>query len=239
MSVMVELDLDMDDAALISAMNRYKSEFGKDEEDVVKFTANKIAVSMGGATKKSSKLRKIVKNPDERAKTDRRRGFIGVMKFKADRSEYFVPIYRGGEFGNIRFPNKNTGEMMVRNRVTGKVTREQFSVKEFEAAGGVGVRNNPKRKIGRSGLAKKSWRGISRRVNSGGTVSAMGVSNAGSVDQTKSFGGFEITLNNRLRYALDAIDQSKYGSILAKATSNMHGTMDARVKAKLKRAGLT
>jgi hypothetical protein len=236
---MVELQLDFDNTRLLAAMERYRKEFGKDEENVVKFAAGQIARSLGGATRKSKKLRKVVKNPDERALTDRRRAFWGVWKFRGDRSQRFVPIYKTGEFGLIRFDSKKTGEQLTRNPVTGKVRRAQFDLREFENAGGVGLMNNPKRKIGRSGLAKKTWSGIARRVRSGGTVSPMDVSRAGTVKHEPLFGGFQILLSNHLKYARDAMNEGMIRSVTEKAGNSMQGAMNARVKAKLKRAGLT
>lgn len=235
---MVELTLDFDNTKLLAAMNRYRKKFGKDEEDVVKFAAGQIARSLGGATRKSKTTRPVVKNPDERALTDRRRAFWGVWKFRGDRSQRFVPIYKTGEFGLIRFDSKKTGEHLTRNRVTGKVRREQFDLREFENAGGVGLRNNPKRKIGRSGLAKKTWAGVSRKARSGGTVKAFDVSRSGSVGHERLVGGFEIRLSNHLRYARDAMNEGAIRTVTEKAGNSMQSAMNRRVKAKLKRAGL-
>ena len=234
----ISVNINVDNSKLFAAMARYSKEFGKTEEDVVKWAAIRIARSMGGATRQSKKLRKIVKNPDERSVTDRRRANFGVWKYRGDRSRRFVPIYRGGEFGGIRFVNKKTGEQLQRDRITGEVYRVKFSLLDAQSMGGIGITNNPKRNINRSGLAKKSWRAMAQRVNTGGSSSAMGVSNVATVKNRKEFGAYEVKLSNRLKYAKDAIDRSKYSTVLTKAANGMNKIMDQRIKAKLKRARL-
>jgi len=225
---------------LASSMQRFQDEFGKTAEDTIKWTGYKVAQSLSAATKQSPKLRKIVKNPDPRAGKDRRVALFGVNRYRSNRSSFFVPIYRTGEYGNVRFISKTTGEVLSRNSSTGEVHRVQFSLKEFEEAEGSTIKNSPKRKIGRRGLAKKSWTGIRNRINSGGTVSVsqMQANNIGDVTHKRSEGAFELRLRNKLRYAQDAMIPGKVEYVLLAAADSMEHLMDRRAKRSLAKAGL-
>ena len=70
----------------------------EDAEKTVGYTAWFIGKAAGAATKVAPKLRPIVKNPNKRAKTDKRFAPFGVMRFRRDGSKYFLPIYRNGIF---------------------------------------------------------------------------------------------------------------------------------------------
>jgi len=223
---------------LAKAMQRASGEIGKSTEDVIKWTGNKIAVSLGAATRQSPKLRKIIKNPDKRAGKDRRVAIFGVDRYKTDGSKKFIPIYRGGEYGaGYRFISRTTGEMLTRGR-DGQVHRTKFSLKEFEAAGGSGIKNSPKRKIFRRGLAKKSWRGIKNRVNSGGAVSAMDAKGIARVKHIRGSGKFGIVIINHLRYIEAALIPGSLPSTLSRAARSMEHIMEERAGKGLYRNGL-
>ena len=185
---------------------RKHDKLGTSLKGSVKWGAIKVAASLGAATKQSKKLRPIVKNPSKKALTDARMAPYGVMKYYKGK-KVFSPIRGTGEFGKIRFLNKKTNRMMVRDRTTGEVSYELFTAGkgEFDMPG---LMQSKKRIIGRSGLAKKSWTKVSRAIGFGGAVR---VGRVRAADTAWSGGKVNptVTITNHLRYIIPAMRGGK------------------------------
>jgi hypothetical protein len=222
-------------AALGAALNRAMTDLGKDCGDAVKWAGSLIARSLGAATRTAPKLRPIVKNPHPATGKDGRRALYGVMKYRADRSSYFVPIGRTGEYGKVRFVSKTTGETLVRDRTTGKVSRERFALADADVSG---VKDSPKRVIGRRGLAKQSWTTLQRFLNRNGGVSVLGVDDAAEAHFSENAVGAQLRIVNNLRYIREAMQggsASVDGSV-ARAAAGMQHEISRRVEARIARA---
>ena len=224
-----------DMADLRAAMDRARDEFGKSDKDVIQWTGIKIAQSLSASTRLGPKLRKIVRNPDERYKTDARRAPWGVFKY-GKQGKYFQPIYRTGEYGRVRFRDKKTLEIKYLNKLTGKVHRADT----FDQVPGLSIKTDKRRVIGRRGLAKKSWQVLQKRVKSGGTAFAMGVSDVGRVVYRAKRGEGVLTISNHLRYIETALKNGRQSldTVIARAARNMQEGMTRSVERKLKKAGL-
>lgn len=193
----IQIELNKQDFSKIAAqIQRAQTVLNIPLKQAVQMARYYIASSLAATTKVAAKLRKVVPNPDQKAKTDGRMAKFGVMKYDRNGNEYFAPIYRTGEFGKIRFPNKKTAEWLVRDPVTGEVSKASMSTgtDEFQVPG---IMQDKRRIIGRSGLAKKSWQWAQSRTGEGNifNVSSIAVRwSGGEEDPT-------ITIFNRLRYA--------------------------------------
>lgn len=221
-----------DTERLNRAMDEAAHRLGKDLEQVQGQAAWYIARSMGAATKRSAKLRPIVKNPDPRAGKDSRVALFGVWKYRPDGTKRFVPIGRTGEYGKIRFTSKTTGEVLSRDRITGKVTRITVDLEGTDIGT---VKDSPHRKIGRSGMAKRSWARMQRIALRGGTVREPNVGNIASVSVKHTLRP-SITIINRLRYIEQALANgpATTDGVVARAAANMMGAIESRA-AKLER----
>jgi hypothetical protein len=148
-----------------------------------------------------------------------------VYKYNAE-GKYFVPIGRTGEFGKVRFISKTTGESLTRDTTTGEVTRTRFDLHE---AGMGNVNDSKHRKIGRSGMARRSWTRMQRIAVSGGYVSEPGVGQIASVDVKQGLRP-SITIINRLRYIEQALANgpATTDTVMARAASNMMGAIESR-----------
>lgn len=120
-----------------------------------------MAKSAGKLTKVAPKLRPIVVNPVFKGKggaarkRDMRRARYGVYKYDYLTGEkYFVPIYRGGEYGAAKkYLDRNT----ILVKVGGKWEKFDAGVYDEKNFTSPGLLQHRKRKIGRRGLAKDSW----------------------------------------------------------------------------------
>ena len=208
-----------------------QEKLGSSANEALAHAAYYIARSLGAATKKSATKRPIVQNPDPRWERDKRMAQWGVMKFRGDRSSYFSPIYRTGEFGKVRFISKTTAEMLERDRITGEVHRVRISTGTNPELEIPGIAQSKKRIIGRSGLAKKSWTTMQTKVARGGNVSIAGTGNVGSVTWFSDKKTKSIALKNDLRYAMDAIigGASEIDIVVTKASNAMAHAIQRQV----------
>jgi hypothetical protein len=126
---------------------------GRSGRDACQHAMILMAKSAAVLTKQSKALRPIVRNPDDGWKTDGRKAPWGVMKYSGDQDPKFVPIFRTGEYGRVRFIDKKTYEITYINSGTGEV----FSRTQYEQQPGLSIKTDKRRKIPRHGLAKKSW----------------------------------------------------------------------------------
>ena len=217
---MVSYELDRADvAAFRKQMARMETVLGKSVETSIKWAAINLMISLGAHTKVSKKLRKVVKNPlykaasrkraDQAAarqrRNDKRRAPWGVMRYErfGNGEQYFQPIYRTGTYGQIRFQNKKTADWFTIERGTGRVVKELEVGKESHQI--EGIMQSPKRKIGRSGMAKKAWKWAQAHMYNSGNSGIMGVPNIIGVTVIGNGNDRSLTIHNRSRYAVDAL----------------------------------
>lgn len=212
-------------------MQRAQDELGVTPKNAITWAGYFVSQSLGAASRKAPKLRKIVANPHPNAKTDGRRAKFGVMKYTPEGIEYFQPIYRTGEFGKIRFQDKKTAVWLVRDRITGEVKKEQWTTGtgEFDMAG---IAQSPKRKIGRSGLLKASWKAAGKMTRKGGSASIMGAQDSVNVKWTGQRFAPTLTLANNLRYAAFALKHGDNGveHVMEKAANSMANRINDRLE---------
>lgn len=200
--------------AIESAM----SDLHKTPEQAVKWAAVNLCKSLSASCKVSAKLRPIIKNPlfkaASRSKTDQakakqarndgRRARFGVNRWKPFSGEqYFQPIYRTGEYGKYRFFEKNGMWFKTPSGTTGKYPWEKVEGIPGDAENNLvpSIMTSKKRKIGRSGFAKKVWQWAQSNIINGGVATILGVPNIASVLIIRRFDITSIVITNNLRYA--------------------------------------
>lgn len=195
-----------------------------------------MAKSAGALTKVAQKLRPIVTNPafkgvgGKQRKEDMRRARYGVYKYNPlTGQKYFVPIYRTGEYGKIRFISRTTAEWLTRDRITGEVHRErtETGTGEFQMAG---VAQSKKRIIGRRGLAKRSWLWAFRSATKSKKEPIPGV-----VDLRKSLSAVQcgLILSNRMRYLSRITPHNLVDEVTRRATDSIMAQAAKKVEKKL------
>ncbi len=238
---MVELSFSQQDVnALGKQLERAKKELGKTPRQAVSWAANNLARSLAASTKVSAKTRPIVKNPHPDAATDNRRANFGVMKFNRAGEQVFSPIYRTGEFGKFRFFDKKSFSWFERDRGTGNAEWRKIASGADQANPEIvvpGIMADNRRKIGRSGLAKKTWQWAAKRIAWGGTVYMMGVPNVASVTIKKTAISYAVTIQNNLRYAAEAFKGGRQdvNTAAIRAAQGMEKKIDDAIKKALKR----
>jgi len=155
-------------------------ETGRSAADAVAYASGRFLQSCSAAAKAGKKLRKVISNPlfkasdsssDSRkaarsAKKDMRRARFGVMKYQQKKPAKFVPIYRTGEYGRVRFLDKKTGQMRWRS-TKGTLHKEINFDQGLE--GNPSIKNDKRRVIKRAGLARKIFRIMRAQVLAGET----------------------------------------------------------------------
>lgn len=222
-----------------------------------------VCKSLGASTKKAPEMRPIVRNPywDARAsviemeriegmkgkrggkwkvnmkdfrKTDARRAQFGVYKYFQTKPKKFVPIYRTGEYGQVRFVDKKTGQdLRFASRPEFKLGKESTV-----QAGGFTqhtLEGNPKRKIGRFGMAQNSFkwlqiasRGKQSQVNNswyGRNGAILAVMNSGTMADTS------VTITNGLVYIMEALKGGRQDvtTAMARAGRAMFGDVNRKL----------
>jgi len=220
--------------ALGVQMERARRELGKSRVNAMGQAAWYVARSLGKLTRQSPELRRVVRNPNHKWRTDHRVAPWGVMAPKGpERKLAFKPIYRTGEFGKIRFFDKKSMSWF-RHSTAKKGQWEHIPSGEVEGMGPdvaiPGIMSDRRRKIGRRGLGKKSWMGLQKRARHGGVVSVAGSGNVGSA--TWSPLKTTLTLRNELRYMRKALigGDAAINKAIARAAGAMRGAIDKRVK---------
>ena len=159
-------------------------ETGRSASDAVAYAGGLFLQSCSASAKPGKKLRKVISNPlfkasdsssDSRkaarsAKGDMRRARFGVMKYQQGKPAKFVPIYRTGEFGRVRFLDKKTGQMRWRSS-KGTLHKEVNFDQGLE--GNPSVKNDKRRVIKRAGLARKIFRVMRAYVLSKGLLTTI------------------------------------------------------------------
>jgi len=218
--------------ALFDAIKRSSKETGRSMRSSLAWGGNKLTGSLGAQTIRGKKLRKVIRNPHERGQTDGRRANFGVMKLFQDRDDKFIPIFRTGKFGDIRFKNKKTATWFTVDS-TGRVSRElSTGAGEFQLPG---IMQSPRRKIGRSGFAAKSWRFLRQRMTTGGSIFIDGKPNMGEVIWSGGKDDPTVTINNRVSYMPKALrgGTSAIGNAMAAATKGMVHQLDNKIRKKM------
>ena len=249
----IRVGIDMGSAQnLIAQMERAQKELGKDLTDVVDWTARFVAGSLAASTKIAPKLRRVVRNPlfkagkgatkaeraaARQARNDKRRAPFGVMAPTGpDRVMAFRPIYRSGEFGKIRFFDKKTMAWFTRDAANPKGRWEKIASGQDVANPEIivpGIMNDRRRKIGRRGLAKKSWKWAETHTRRGGTAT---ISQARDAITVSVYGGDinpTVRITNRLRYIEDAFKtkgKQAVTSTLARASEKMRNRINDRLE---------
>jgi len=233
----VALTVEMDresERALFNQIERAQRELGKSLTPSIQWAARLLCRSLSGHTKRAKqKLRKVVQNPDQRWKTDKRRAPFGVMGYK-DGREKFIPIYRTGEYGKLRFYDKKTLSWYDR---TEKKWKRIKSGPDVANPGMIipGIMASPKRRVPYRGLAKKVWQRASSFIGRGGTARAMGVSNVATVWIDRDKDNPSVTITNKLRYAIDAFEggSSAVSEAMAAAGRRMEHLIDKKIEKKM------
>lgn len=224
-----------------AAFKRFVTHFRGNVPKAVEKTLVQIIKSLSGSTKVSAKIRPIVKNPDPRAKTDARRAPFGVYKYsnKKEPRKYFSPIRGTGEYGAaIRY----VGRDKILVRVRGGW--ETYTRAEFESMnlGSRTLQNHPKRKIGRSGVAKASWVWMLGKLGASATTSHQVIPGTTAVTRIETGGAFELfalLAENKLRYIRRALHgREDVSTVIQRATNNMRSMMGELPRKSAASAGL-
>lgn len=211
-------------------------ETGRSAADAVAYAGGRFLQSCSAAAKPGIKMRKVISNPlfkpldasgelrkaARALKGDMRRARFGVMKFQQGKPSKFVPIYRTGEYGRVRFIDKKTGQMRWRSK-KGKLIKEVNFIQgeEFEGAANPSIKTDKRRIIKRSGLARKIFRIMRAKVLSGESIAWNTAKYTGEryfVFKTRLKRGNKtetvLSLNNALTYITNA-----YPTILQTASA--------------------
>lgn len=228
--------------AFQNAMERNMDVLRKTPKQAATFGAAMLVKSLGASMKVSPKLRPIVADPDKRYKKDGRFARYGVFKWRPNGQRYFSPIGRTGEYGKIRYRDKKTLQIMERDRVTGEVTRTVLTNDELEIFGlqHLAMINHPKRRIGRSGLAKASWQWMLRQIGVGaGSIAQLEKPGIVTTEKFEAPDNYTLRMTNRLRYIYKATrgGTMALSTAMSRAAANMMGKMDLAIaRANVRRA---
>ena len=218
---------------LQDTMRLYQSALHKTIPQTIRATAGYIGRSLAASTKISAKLRPIVKNPDERYKTDARFAPFGVMHYPRG-VKTFKPIYRTGEYGRIRFFDKKSFSWMEKTGPESNVWHKMPSGPDVANPEliGPGIMTDKRRIIGRRGLAKASWRylGTGRWSNVSGLVAQAVTALNQREDHTREVNP-SIVLHNRIGYATSAF-RNKWNTVDT-AMARAAGAMQHEIMRKL------
>jgi hypothetical protein len=225
-----------DIANLQALMARARVELKKSMKSSLAWGGYHVARSLAASTRMAPELRRVIRNPDERWKTDHRRAPYGVMAPKGyERTMTFKPIYRTGEFGKVRFFDKKSMSWF-RHTPGGGGKWEHIPSGQVEGMGAEatipGIMSDRRRKIGRRGLGKKTWTGLHRRMSSGGTVRVGDVASAGAVTWRGRGDSLALHIENDLRYAGLAF-RAKGKHAVTSAVARAHDGMRNRIETAL------
>lgn len=188
--------------ALFRQIDRAQKEVGMKLLPSLQRAGVYVGRSLKAATKESKKLRPLVQNPDPSFKTDHRKAPWGVNKYRNGKP-YFAPIYRTGEYGQVRFFDKRSSSWFDRSGGPGKWRR----IPETDAIGNKAkyhIKDDPRRIIGRKGLAKKAWGWAMASMYKGGIAQIFDVPNVAGIQIHRDRDNPGVTITNNLKYATDA-----------------------------------
>jgi len=234
--------------SLFRQIERAQKELGKGVKDSVLWSGKFVADSLAAATKQAPKLRPVVRNKDKRAGRDTRVARYGVHKYRPNGERYFLPLgqtSRGRTKGGgmdigptiIRYVDKRTSAVIDWDKSTGKRKRVWENVSTAPDVANPelsmpGIMSDPRRQIKRSGLAKQSWKRLSRIINRGGVVHLFRVL-ASSTEHLRAGGEFlGVRIVNNLKYMDKALGRGRQtvDGVFARAGDAMANRIDDRVK---------
>lgn len=232
---MIEVDINFpqnDIDMLFHQINRAEKKLNKSSKDAIAWAGSYLCNSIAARTKQAPKLRRIVRNPDKRYKTDRRRAPFGVYVYKKGK-KVFKPIFRTGEYGKIRFYDKNSASWFERHGPNRNTWRKVASGPDIANPEIIvpGIKRDRRRIIGRRGLAKKTWKALAKLTKRNGYVTTMNVK---SGQLQWSFGGLSLKISNNLDYARDAL-KSNINEALNAAAKKLAYRIDQQIEKKLTR----
>ena len=220
---------------LFAQMKRANKSLGKDMKQTVRWGGVLLMQSLSAGTKVSKKLRKIVRNPDKRYKTDARRAPFGVFRYDKHGRKAFKAIYRTGEFGKLRFFDKKTAGWFDRSGGPGHWKKLPSGADPANPESVVpGIKTDKRRKIGRRGFAKKTWKWAVRSM-SGGTANIMRVPDIASIRWSGGTVNPTVTIINRINYMNKALKGGlmAVNSAMEKAANKMSNRIDSLVAKKM------
>jgi hypothetical protein len=227
--------IELDRAAvknIFDAIKRNSKDTGRSMKSSLAWGGIKLSQSLGAQTVRSKRLRPVIENPNEAYKRDKRRARFGVMAHRQRGPAKFVPIYKTGEFGNIRFENKKTATWFTID-ASGRVKKDLDTGKSPDQING--IMQSPKRVIGRRGFAAKSWKFLKMRISRGGKIYIDGKADMGEV--IWSGGEFDpaVTINNRVSYMQHALKGgvSAVSNAMNAAAKGMMYQLDKNIRKKM------
>ena len=236
----VEMQMSLDQAsasAFFAAVRRDVSENNRTMGTALGWGGRKICESLGAQTPKMKKglLRPVVQNPNERWKRDARMAPFGVMKLRQDKPPLFVPIYRTGEYGKVKYFGLDGAKVLVRtSQTTWKMKPVEYYASTMNIAmTGTSVNKSRKRIIPRGGLAKSSWRYLQMKMGRGGFIAVHGIPNLGEVSWTGiSTSNPTLKITNRVSYMSKILKggTSSLSIAMAAAARGMMGQMDRNIR---------
>jgi hypothetical protein len=221
--------------AMFAQMERARKELGKSFKDSLQWGGALLVRSLAASTKQipKSQLRPIVRNPDERWKTDRRRAPFGVMKYHNGK-QVFLPIFRGGEFGRNRFYDPRTMSWFERFGPQKNTWRKVASGPDPGNPEIIvpGIMTDKRRQIPRKGFAKRSWGWLGRQMRNGGSISVDGVPDLGHVRWSGGTADPTVHILNKVKYADKALKGGKMAieTAFARASQAMLGRINRLVE---------
>jgi len=228
MPVLIDAQIDRaSQDAFFNAMNRATNELGKSTLSSMQWAAKLLCKSLAARTDKSKTRRKVIRNPNQQWKHDRRMSPFGVMGYKGGR-ESFVPIYPKGNNRN-KFYDAATNKWYDRSNGTWEKIHNGPNIPIKRVI--PDITQHPKRVIRKSGLAKKTWMSAKSIAGSGGTRGAMGVGRVASVFVDRNKYNPSITIRNKLRYARDAFKSGEgaINSAMSAAAKSLSFNVDRKL----------
>ena len=226
---------DVDD--MFRQMERARKELGKSFKDSLQWGGALLVRSLAASTKQvpKSQIRPIVRNPDDRWKTDRRRAPFGVMKYK-DGKQVFLPIFRGGEFGRRRFYDPRTVSWFEHYGPQKNTWRKVASGPDPANPEIIvpGIMTDKRRNIPRKGFAKRAWGWLGKQMRRGGMIRVDGVPDLGYVKWTGGTADPTVTIVNRVNYADKALKGGKMAieNAMGRASQAMLGRINRLIEKK-------
>ena len=217
---------------LFAQMQRAQKELGKGLKESVKWGGILLMESLAKRTRVSKKLRPIVKNPDARKhKGDKRFAPFGVWRYDKSGKKVFRPIYRTGEYGRVRFLDKKTFEVKYINTLTGTVHRAS----RYDQTPELSIKTDKRRKIGRSGFAKKTWQWAKQNMRTGGMANIMRVPNIASIRWSGGVDNPTVKIVNSISYMRRAMRpmQAMFNAAVEAAASKMANRINDKLAKKL------
>ncbi len=207
MPVAVDVQVNTADVSrLMAQIDRARGQLGKGMKEAMQWGGIMLAKSLAARTIVSKKNRDVVKMPIQR-----------VTKAGAVDSRY-------AKFGVKRWIRGSQVVKPLAGYGKGGYTRYK-SISE--------AKKDRRVKIGRRGLAKKSWGWAANNMVTGGTTSMMGVPDVASINWSGGYTNPTVRITNRLRYMEHALDGgfSAVQSALDAAANKMEHEITRKVEA--------